>query len=477
LGEFMGKTFAKGLSAGVTTAVMRGGRVSATQVAADAFGNALGESLAGTMGQTARSSSSSGEDVLGDFIARSNNWAGVSATPTFAEDRTMRDLARNPRGLPTSSATQLISDQGWAPTGSYGYAGSGDGITNWQNNVAAPQQSTVHAGAMAGVSDPQIARMLDLANRPESSGTWSGIGSDGVPRVQFGVFPVDDGSFINEVRSGRTSPVTQSTVVGVDLPPLGAGGGRGFVNPALAGLSTAERAGLIALGGKDAVVSAAEAAGYSYGLVGTPQARADWAIRTVDAGIAGMRNFFGDPKSAVSGWWSDLNSNDPRAVREASAAGSGVALGIGGGIVAGRLVGPSGSTGVAGLRQTGAGGLAGAADEAYALIRASETDVAAIAQNTGIKASNIQKVKDHLFYNEHLLDRYESLGIPGEMKRFDSNLDIADAWKRLSAGTFTEFDKQLLRHETAEAWYMKKYGPSYNNSHNAAQQRYPSPLE
>ena len=58
-----------------------------------------------------------------------------------------------------------------------------------------------------------------------------------------------------------------------------------------------------------------------------------------------------------------------------------------------------------GLRQTGAGGLAGSADEDYAAIRASTDDVAAIAGNTGIKPSNIQKVKDHIFNNEpaHLL--------------------------------------------------------------------------
>ncbi|MFC5472451.1 hypothetical protein [Paraherbaspirillum soli] len=139
-----------------------------------------------------------------------------------------------------------------------------------------------------------------------------------------------------------------------------------------------------------------------------------------------------------------------------------------------KMRGPGENTG---LRQTGAGGGASAADEAYSVIRASTSDVGTIAQNTGIKPSNIQKVKDHLFYKEHLLDRYERLGIPSEMKRFDSNLDIANSWQRLGAGKYTPADIQLLRHETAEAWFMRKYGPSYNNSHNAAQSRYPSPLE
>lgn len=36
--------------------------------------------------------------------------------------------------------------------------------------------------------DQNIDRMLDLANRPESGGTWSGMAADGVPGVSFGVF-------------------------------------------------------------------------------------------------------------------------------------------------------------------------------------------------------------------------------------------------------------------------------------------------
>jgi hypothetical protein len=127
------------------------------------------------------------------------------------------------------------------------------------------------------------------------------------------------------------------------------------------------------------------------------------------------------------------------------------------------------------LPATGAGGFTGPADAAYDAIRASTTDVEAIARNTGIKAKNIQKVKDHLFYEEHLLDRYADMGEPGVMQRFDSDAGIAAAWKRLADGNFTEADLQLLRHETAEAWYMRKNGPSYNAAHNAAQKRFPAP--
>ncbi|EHM4335613.1 RHS repeat-associated core domain-containing protein, partial [Salmonella enterica] len=120
------------------------------------------------------------------------------------------------------------------------------------------------------------------------------------------------------------------------------------------------------------------------------------------------------------------------------------------------------------LPQTGSGTYSGNADEVYDLIRASESDVADISRNTRIKEVNIQKVKDHLFYNEHLLDRYESYGMPATTGRFDSDVGIANAWLRLIKGEHTELDIRLLRHETAESWYMRKHGPGYSKAHEAA---------
>lgn len=127
------------------------------------------------------------------------------------------------------------------------------------------------------------------------------------------------------------------------------------------------------------------------------------------------------------------------------------------------------------LPQTGSGTYSGNADEVYDLIRASESDVADISRNTGIKEVNIQKVKDHLFYDEHLLDRYESYGMPATTGRFDSDVGIANAWLRLIKGEHTELDIRLLRHETAESWYMRKHGPGYSKAHEAANKRYPAP--
>ncbi len=128
-----------------------------------------------------------------------------------------------------------------------------------------------------------------------------------------------------------------------------------------------------------------------------------------------------------------------------------------------------------GFQQTGAGKFSGSADAAYDSIRKNKTDIAAISKNTGIKPENIAKIKNHLFYNEHLLDRYVDYGIPAESKVFDSDIGIANSWARLEAGNHTNEDLQLLRHETAEAWYMNRYRSGYTAAHNAADRKFPAP--
>lgn len=115
------------------------------------------------------------------------------------------------------------------------------------------------------------------------------------------------------------------------------------------------------------------------------------------------------------------------------------------------------------------------ADALYEDIRRDEADVDEIARRIGWKASNIAKVKQHLFIQEHWLDQYESLGVSAMLARFDSDEAIARAWHRLKGGGYTAIDLQLLRHEAAEAWYMRRHGPSYRRAHAAAQRRYPSP--
>ncbi|OQS08061.1 hypothetical protein B0T37_22015 [Chromobacterium violaceum] len=136
-----------------------------------------------------------------------------------------------------------------------------------------------------------------------------------------------------------------------------------------------------------------------------------------------------------------------------------------------RTVGDVPNSGLS-LHHTGGGGYADAADELYAGIRASGTDVSAISQNTGIKPENIQKVKDHVFYNEHLLDRYVDYGIDPVRARFDSDLNQAQAWQRLEGGTHTEADIMWLRHEAAERWYELRHNSGYTAAHNAAERKW-----
>ncbi len=82
--------------------------------------------------------------------------------------------------------------------------------------------------------------------------------------------------------------------------------------------------------------------------------------------------------------------------------------------------------------------------------------MAEIAKNTGIKSKNIGKVTDHLFNDEHLLDRFVNYGAPVVMSRFDSDLEIAKAWERLRSDNFSDADLQSLRHEAAEANRMRR---------------------
>ena len=85
---------------------------------------------------------------------------------------------------------------------------------------------------------------------------------------------------------------------------------------------------------------------------------------------------------------------------------------------------------------------------------------------------NIQKVKDHVFFDEHRLDRYVDMGIPAETRRFDSDLNQALAWKRMESGIHSADDITWLKHETAERWYERKHNSGYSEAHNAAERKW-----
>ncbi|MBQ0929753.1 LysM peptidoglycan-binding domain-containing protein [Ideonella alba] len=104
-------------------------------------------------------------------------------------------------------------------------------------------------------------------------------------------------------------------------------------------LSGWQRTQAHALGVYDAGAGAVESAGYSFGVVGTPESRAAWAVKTAEATVKGIRRFANDPGGTVSGWWDNLTGDDPAAIRQATAQGTGIALGVAGGVAMGRLGG------------------------------------------------------------------------------------------------------------------------------------------
>ena len=114
----------------------------------------------------------------------------------------------------------------------------------------------------------------------------------------------------------------------------------------------------------------------------------------------------------------------------------------------------------------------GDSDKLYDNIRADNTDISLIAKNTGLKPENIEKVKNHVFYDEHLLDKYVDYGIPAEKTRFDSSLEKSQAQERLKTANYTEDDITWLKHETAERWYENKNSAGYTESHDVAEQKW-----
>ena len=110
------------------------------------------------------------------------------------------------------------------------------------------------------------------------------------------------------------------------------------------------------------------------------------------------------------------------------------------------------------------------AERIYDSIRECDTDICDIAANLGFKADNIKNVKDHVFYNEHNLDRYGPDQI--EHKRFDATLSQALAWKRLEAGIHTQDDVTWIKHECAERHHELKYDSGYSEAHDRAQSRF-----
>ncbi|WP_083936001.1 PAAR-like domain-containing protein [Methylobacterium sp. B1] len=202
--------------------------------------------------------------------------------------------------------------------------------------------------------------------------------------------------------------------------------------------------------GRQAAGAVAQAAGASPATVEQIKAFTG-AAQTVVGGVAGMGGLARVPAGAAV------------ASRAVAAAGTGkrsAEKGL-------RVTGEGGaSSPPVGMAHTGANKTVpywdfDAAEKAYDTIRSVSGDVNLISKNTGIKKFQINRIKDHLFYKFHHLDG-------GLISRFDAHPEIANAWNRLSNGSFTTNDLQLIKHELFESKFEGIFKTDYRTAHEAA---------
>jgi YD repeat-containing protein len=312
----------KGFAAGVGTAVARGGRVAVTQIATDAFGNALGESW----GESLKAQSAQEQKLAA--LAKENAQREETRAATldalakvFSDTRSMESYGP---GVLVASAGGYLPDGVVSDVGD-GITGPGIGGRLANTGAGTYQDPREYVGPAMEVRASRL---------PGDEPVVIGQNTQGGEIWSTGV---------------ETYPVTQPQIQAVDLAPLPVegtgfrlGGGLGLSAGITeqrtgAGLTGTERVQQHALGIMDAGLGAVEGLGYSYGLIGSPQERADWAIQTVDVAFAGMKRLYDDPRGTFNGWVSDLTGDDPDKLRQATAQGAGVALGVAGTRMAYRL--------------------------------------------------------------------------------------------------------------------------------------------
>jgi hypothetical protein len=98
----------------------------------------------------------------------------------------------------------------------------------------------------------------------------------------------------------------------------------------------------------------------------------------------------------------------------------------------------------------------------YEMIRnnPSNMDVNLISKNTGMLGFQVQRIKQHLFYDTHQL--------ASGVERFAPDIEIVDAWARLQQGNFVKQDINLLQHEYFEARFKGIFKTDYMTAHTAA---------
>jgi hypothetical protein len=95
----------------------------------------------------------------------------------------------------------------------------------------------------------------------------------------------------------------------------------------------------------------------------------------------------------------------------------------------------------------------------YEQIRIDEVGINKVMENLKINKEVVQRVKDHVFNNTHKLR--DGIG------KFDPDINIADAWRRIVDNKFTKTDIEWFLHEFAEA-KVEQYFPesTYREIHD-----------
>jgi SPP1 gp7 family putative phage head morphogenesis protein len=176
-------------------------------------------------------------------------------------------------------------------------------------------------------------------------------------------------------------------------------------------------------------------------------------------GVESPAKGFGKYPLDNDSWWNELDSQ----VRQAKH------FGVQGEIEAAKIA--------LGLNETGAsaGGILDKSSEeqeayakrAYAEIRKknAKSDIAKVANSSGLSKKEVEKVRNHLFFDKHNLEK--------GFARFDESAEIANAWEALEQGRATELNIMLIKHELEELTIMEKYGYDYNKAHLLADRKYP----
>ena len=107
------------------------------------------------------------------------------------------------------------------------------------------------------------------------------------------------------------------------------------------------------------------------------------------------------------------------------------------------------------------------AKRAYEEIRKknAESDIAKVAKNSGLSKEEVAKVRNHLFFAKHNLEK--------GFVRFDESAEIANAWEALEQGRPSDLDIMMIKHELEELTIMEQYGYSYDKAHLLANRKYP----